>query len=155
MSKVNIYLAGPVYGCDKSEANDWRLKFRRQLHDHMISGVSPLRCEPLVGDRYGFGDVTDPRFGTPEAIAAKNFMDVQRCDLTLAYFPADLTEAIGPSIGTIGELAWAFSLHKPTILVSTHPKLTQHAMILACSRWRLRTLDEAFELITGLFQVYT
>lgn len=149
---IRVYLAGPVFGCNLGEAHDWRTEFSKKLPFGMV-GVSPLRCEPLIGDRYGMG-YDDPRFGTPDAIAAKNFLDVQKCDLTLAYFPEDVTNANGVSLGTVSELAWAKALAKPTILVSTHAKVRSHPVILANSGWKLDTLDQAREVIEGVFKVY-
>src|SRR5665213_3305951 len=84
---IFIYLAGPILGCDKGQANDWRKTFMFDLEEVGIRGISPLRCEPLIGAVYGENYNQDPRFGTSRAIKAKNFMDVQRADLTLAYFP--------------------------------------------------------------------
>ena len=81
-----VYLAGPILGCTHGEANDWRVKVAARLREHNITGVSPLRCEPLVGDRYS-ADYPDPRFGTPRAISAKNKFDVHNCDITLAVLP--------------------------------------------------------------------
>ena len=148
-----VYLAGPITACDHREANDWRSVMQGRLEAHGITGISPLRCEPLVGDRYDTSH-PDPRFGTWEAIASKNFLDVQLCDMTVAYFPADLTERDGISSGTLAELAWGFALRKPTLRVSTHPKVTKHPVITACSSWKLSTLDEALDVIVGVLGDY-
>src|SRR5258706_8501454 len=72
-----VYLAGPISGCTGPEAHDWRVNVSGQLARHFIKGVSPLRCEPLRGERYSL-TYEDPRFGTARAIASKNFMDVQK-----------------------------------------------------------------------------
>jgi nucleoside 2-deoxyribosyltransferase len=144
-----VYLAGPILGCTRGEANDWRGSMRERLFDVGITGVSPLRCEPLVGERYGM-NYEDPRFGTPRAIASKNFMDVQNCDMTLAYFPAGANF----SKGTLIELAWAFALRKPTVLVTTED-WRDHAVVQACANWVLSDLDEAFDVISGVLCVYS
>ena len=86
MSKPKIYLAGPIFGATGAEANDWRRDMTARLAPHGIIGISPLRCEPMVGARYDL-HYADPCFGTPEAILAKNFLDLRACDLTLAYLP--------------------------------------------------------------------
>ncbi len=67
--KPTVYLAGPIAGCDKGEANDWRWHVAGKLRASGIVGISPLRCEPLVGERYMVG-YEDPRFGTARAIAS-------------------------------------------------------------------------------------
>lgn len=84
--KPKIYLAGPIFGATGGEANDWRRDMTARLAPHGIVGISPLRCEPIVGARYDL-HYADPCFGTPEAILAKNFLDLRACDLTLAYLP--------------------------------------------------------------------
>ena len=148
-----VYLAGPIAGCDRGEANDWRAEVSKVLRDHGIRGISPLRCEPLIGDRYGT-HFEDPRFGTPRAIASKNLFDVQSCDLTLCYMPRSLNER-RLSIGTIIELAWAHARRKPTILVSDYPFIAEHPVVQASAGWILSTLTEATEVIIGILGDYS
>lgn len=147
-----IYLAGPILGCTKGEANDWRRYVDDKLKDHGIVGISPLRCEPLIGERYTL-EYPDPRFGVPRAIAAKNKHDVQNCDIILAYLPKEMGQNI--SLGTIGEIFWADAYDKQVILVSDHPKVIQHPVLDAAVNWKLGTLDEAVEVIIGVLGGYT
>ena len=79
-----VYLAGPILGCTHKGANDWRRYVNDKLYNSNIIPISPLRCEPLVGDRYE-GVYDDPLFGTEKAIGSKNLYDTLQCDLTLAY----------------------------------------------------------------------
>lgn len=154
MGTKSIYLAGAIGGLDKGEANNWRDDMIVRLADMGMRGISPLRCEPLIGERYNMSGYTDPKFGTDRAIASKNLLDVQSCDLTLCHFPADLTDAYGASLGTVVELAWAKALNKPTILVSTHKKVVNHPVIGSCCSWILPSLDDALEVIEGIFTDY-
>lgn len=146
------YLAGSISGCTHGEAKDWRDDVSAKLARHFIKGISPLRCEPLVGERYGL-TYEDPRFGTAKAIASKNMLDVEMCDITLCYMPASLNEA-RPSFGTICELAWAHALDKPTILVTDHKPFIDHPVIQANASWMLGTLDEAVDVIVGVLGDY-
>jgi nucleoside 2-deoxyribosyltransferase len=152
MSSKSIYLAGAIAGCDKGEANDWRDDVRAKLAQHGIIGISPLRCEPMVGKRYEL-NYEDPKFGTKQAIAAKNELDVRTCDLTLVYLPKALNDR-RPSYGTIIELAWARILNKPVILVTDDPYLINHPLTSYCARWILPTLDDAMEVIVGVYRDY-
>jgi nucleoside 2-deoxyribosyltransferase len=154
MDSRAIYLAGPIGGTTKGEANNWRDDMICRLADMGMRGISPLRCEPLIGERYNTSGYNDPKFGTDRAIASKNMMDVQMCDLTLCYFPQDVTEQYGVSLGTVCEIAWAKALSKPTILVSTHAKVINHPVIGACAGWVLPSLDDALEVIEGIFTDY-
>lgn len=149
----HVYLAGPIMGCTRGQANDWRKYVADRLADHGIRGVSPLRCEPLVGERYAL-NYPDPRFGVPRAIAAKNFHDVQVCDLTLAYLPLP-SEGRTQSYGTMAELSWAYALRKPAILVSDDPYVMQHPVIDIQAGWKLDTLDDAIDVIVGILGGYT
>ena len=151
--KQTVYLAGPIMGCTRTEANDWRIEFARQLADNDIRGVSPLRCEPLIGERYSM-EYADPKFGTARAIGAKNMFDVRQCTMTLAYIPMP---DIGQfhSLGTISELAWAAILGKPTILVSNDAFILDHPVLGANAGWLLENLDDALEVIVGVLGGYT
>ncbi len=161
-----VYLAGPITGCTNGEANDWRHTACTRLADFGITGISPLRCEPIVGERYGVGH-PDPRFGVPRAIASKNKFDVQSCDMMLAYFPPEeraawanpydgASEAIykWPSVGTIWEIGMAGMANKPTIVVCQNKILARHPIIQAASSWLLDTLDEGLDVAVGVLQDY-
>jgi nucleoside 2-deoxyribosyltransferase len=179
-NKPSLYLAGPIFGCTEGEAKDWRAYVTEQLP--WVTCISPLRCEPMVGERY---DVSykDPCFGAPKAIVAKNFLDLRQCDMTLAYFPAPpeideladtaafLTQQgfnghaerltrIGKkspqrSIGTIGEVSWAYALRKPCIVVSTDPLIEHHPFTSVQPDWPvLPDLETALRLIRGVWTDY-
>jgi hypothetical protein len=83
---IYVYLAGPIFGATGAEANDWRKDMTARLAPHNIVGISPLRCEPIVGDRYDT-QYNDPCFGTAKAIVSKNYLDLVKCDFTLVYMP--------------------------------------------------------------------
>jgi nucleoside 2-deoxyribosyltransferase len=85
--KPKVYLAGPISGETLGDANHWRHDMTGRLARHGIVGISPLRSQSIVGERYGF-HYPDPCFGTPGAIVAKNFLDLRACDFVLAYMPA-------------------------------------------------------------------
>lgn len=89
MSRPLIYLAGAIFGATGAEANDWRSDMTFRLSMKGIGCISPLRCEPIVGERYDT-QYDDPCFGTGKAIVSKNFLDVQRCDFVLVYMPKPL-----------------------------------------------------------------
>ena len=89
----------------------------------------------------------------PRAIATKNWMDTESADLVLAYLPKKLNDR-RPSIGTIIEIGWAIGLRKPLIIVSDDNYLMDHPLIKHNASWRLNNLDEAIEVISGLFGDY-
>jgi nucleoside 2-deoxyribosyltransferase len=147
-----VYLAGPILGCTKTEANDWRINVADRLKEHGITGISPLRCEPLIGERYGV-QYSDPKFGTARAIGSKNIFDVRNCDLTLAYLPK-LPDGRHQSYGTIAELAWAFALGRPAILVTDDQEIAEHPVLNSCAGWLLSSLDDAVDVAIGILDGY-
>lgn len=146
-----VYLAGPIGGCTKGEANDWRDRFAAECASFGIKAISPLRCEPIVGKRYKLS--YNHIHGTPSAITAKNFFDVQNCDMTVAYLPTELVSR-RPSHGTICEIAWAFAARKPVVLVTDDALLRDHPVINMQCGWKLNTLDDALEVVTGILGQY-
>ncbi len=152
MNKRTVYLAGPITGCYKDEANNWREAVASELAHFNIIGISPLRCEPLIGEKYGMTYV-DPKFGTARGIAAKNMFDTKNCDMVLAYMPAPPAGRV-PSLGTICEIAWGHALGKPVILVTDDAFIREHPVINACSNWVLETLDDGIETVAGILGGY-
>lgn len=147
-----VYLAGPIVGCTKGEANDWRQFVADWLAPYNIIGISPLRCEPLIGERYSL-DYPDPKFGVPRAIAAKNKHDVIYCHMMIAYLPKEMGDNI--SLGTLGECFWADAYDKQVILVSDHPKILAHPVLDAAVDWKLGSLPEACDVCVGVLGGYT
>ena len=160
MTKKFVYLAGPIAGCDRGEANDWRKDIQARFIDGIV-GISPLRCEPLIKKRYddpkefaeGKGQYKDVRFGTASAINGKNYLDTVSADLVLAYLSREMNER-RPSYGTVMEIAWAIAMHKPIILVSDDPYLINHPLISENVSWIVDNFDDALDIIHGLFEDY-
>ena len=153
MSKKFIYLAGPIAGCTQEEANEWR-EYVRSMLPHAIVGISPLRCEPLKeGMTYTEEGASPKMWSDPRAIATKNWLDTESCDLVLAYLQKELNEK-RPSYGTVIEIGWAIGLRKPLIVVSDDKQLMDHPLIKHNASWRLDSLDDAVEVINGLFGEY-
>ena len=146
-----FYLAVPILGCNVGEANNWRIHVADKLKDFNIRGVSPLRCEPIIGEVYS-AEYPDPRFGVPRAIAAKNRFDVENCDMTLAVLPKP-PEGRTQSFGTIIEIGWADRAGKQIILVTDDPSVIRHPVIDAACDWKFfpgmddnhKTMEDCFQ----------
>ena len=151
--KKYIYLAGPIAGCTETEATEWR-EYVCTYFPYGIIGISPLRCEPLKkGMVYTDEGATDPMWSDARAINAKNWLDTESSDLVLAYLPKEMSDR-RPSIGTIIEIGWSIGLRKPLIVVSDDEYLMEHPLIQRNASWRLKNLEDAVEVITGLFGDY-
>lgn len=151
----NVYLAGPILGCTKGDANNWRYAVASALKPHGIVGISPLRCEPLIGERYA-PTYSDPKFGTEKAIGSKNLFDVQVCDMILAYLPKpDEPEPTWTqSYGTLAEIAWGKALQKPVIVVTNDQKVATHPVIGFCANWMLSDMGAALDVVVGILGGY-
>lgn len=157
-----IYLAGPILGCTKSEASDWRNGVQQEINYRLGGGmmpmkspitcISPLRCEPIIGERYEAG-YNDPKFGTARAIGAKNHFDTKQADMVLAFLPKP-PEDRHQSYGTIVEIGWAKALEKPVIVVSDDSSIAEHPVIQYCADWFLPDLVSAVDVIVGLLAGY-
>lgn len=152
MTKPFVYLAGPILDCTQGEANDWRRNVAGVLTQHSIVGVSPLRCEPIIGETYT-AQYEDPRFGTARAIMNKNMLDVQKCDMVLAYLPKP-RPGRKQSWGTIIEVAWAKAMGKASIVVTDDPEVVAHPVLNACAGWVLPTLEDGLDVVIGVLGAY-
>jgi len=150
-----VYLAGPVLGQTKGQANIWRQQVDAALRDctdGQIVGISPLRCEPAIGSVYA-ANYADPKFGSARAISSKNLYDTKNCDITLVYLPPPV-KGQPVSLGAIIELAWAYALGKPTVLVTEDPRMLSHPLVSTCSSWVVPNLEDAIVLIIGILDGY-
>lgn len=151
--KKYIYLAGPIAGLTEDEATTWRKDVDLMLPDNII-GISPLRCEPIEkGMTYTAPGAVDKMWSDSRAINTKNWLDTESADLVLAYLPKEMNDR-RPSIGTIIEIGWSIGLRKPLIVVSDDKQIMEHPLIKCNAAWRLTELDDAVEVIIGLFGDY-
>ena len=151
--KKYIYLAGPIAGLTEEEGTSWRKEVDLMLPDNII-GISPLRCEPVQpGMRYDDPGAVDKLWSDPRSINAKNWLDTESSDLVLAYLPKQYNDR-RPSIGTLIEIGWTIGLNKPLIVVSDDNQMLDHPLIECNAAWRLNELDDAVEVIIGLFGDY-
>lgn len=157
MAERYIYLAGPITGCTENEAKDWRQMAKDTL-THIspnLIGVSPLRCEPCIGETYS-SSYEDPRFGTEKAISAKNWFDTKMADMVLAYLPrVKFEEGMRESMGTILEIGWASGKDIPVITVTDEPHYIENVVLNGqCSKWVFQSFEPAFDVIEGILGVY-
>jgi nucleoside 2-deoxyribosyltransferase len=94
---TTIYLAGPINGCNDTEANGWRRDFMDNL-----AGFSFL--DPMVRDYRGREDEC------VSEIVEGDMADIDAADVFLAY-------CWQVSWGTAMEILYAHSVDKPVLLV--------------------------------------
>lgn len=140
-----VYLAGPITGLTYDGANDWRKVVSYALSECGIVSFSPLRAKEYLKGAGTLGPGAYPQpLSTPQAITARDRMDVKRSDLVLFNFLG----AEKASVGTCIELGWADAYGVPGILViedgaevPNNPH--DHAIVQTICGWRTSSLDEA------------
>ena len=76
---------------------------------------------------------------------ARDYNDVKRCDALLV----NLLGLTKPSLGTTMELAWAYMLQKPAVVVMEkegNPH-DNHPMLMQAMPFRVETLEEGIDTI--------
>ncbi len=149
-----IYLSGPICGLTHDDAVHWR-DVAVSLFKDGITGVCPLRGkmnmlgkEP-IGNHTSAG-ATHPML-TSRGITARDRMDVQNCDAMLVWASGMNRDSI--SCGTMIEMGWADLLRKPIIWADydTDGYAARHPMVRDLISYKVRTLEEAAEIINHMF----
>lgn len=145
-----IYLAGPIAGISGLDATDWREAAGAALGQAGFTIRNPMRAKIVLSQQEAisrnFNDYkTKGTFYTSRGIMTRDFNDVKQCDALLV----NLLGAKSPSLGTVMELAWAFALQKPAVVVieqSGNPH-DNHPMIHEAMSFRVETLDEGVSAV--------
>lgn len=138
--KPRIYLAGPISGCTYGECTDWRGHFE-VLVGSGVQCLSPMRGKGYLARETSIGDNYPQHvMSSQRGITTRDFYDCTRADLVLVNFLG----AKAVSIGTVLEVAWAFSARIPLIAVmEPEGNLHDHGMVRECIGFRVETLEEA------------
>ena len=108
---MNVYLAGPIFGCDDAQASQWRDEARQLLAPHTVE-------DPM--DRDFRGD----ELANAARIVEGDIAAFGACDVILA-------NAARPSWGTAMEVRIAYAKRTPVVAFSggspVSPWLTYHA----------------------------
>lgn len=141
-----VYLAGPISGLSYREIGTWRNQFAKKLPYYMKI-IHPLRyqtyleSEKIIGDAY-----EDKVLSSQKGLTERSRHDLMRCDLLVA----NLLNAKKVSIGTVMEIAWADILRKPIVLLMEDNNIHDHAMIREVSGFRVRTIEEAVDVVKAV-----
>jgi nucleoside 2-deoxyribosyltransferase len=117
MSKIRIYLAGPITDQSYAGATGWRKELSQQFELYFpghFQFLSPMRDKIELSNEVcmnkGYSDVSI--LCTPQSIVTRDLSDVRRSDLIILGYP----EADMPvSFGTGAELGIAYENRKPVV----------------------------------------
>lgn len=151
----SIYLAGPISGLTHEQATDWRSDFEEAINGNSYDQVhclSPMRNKEHLkgkGPIDSFGHTNTSPLSTSRGIMTRDYFDCRRCDLLVVNFSG----AKEKSIGTIMEVAWAYMLQKPVIVIAEADNVhVTHAMMSEAISYRVETIDEAAKLARKILE---
>ena len=140
------YLGGPITGSSFDDCVDWREDFIK-LFPTEIQGLSPMRGKSYLEGLDQISDSYDTVLSCSRGIMTRDFNDCTRADVCVFNF----MNAKRISIGSIMELAWAWSLRIPTIVImEDNGNCHDHAMLREATGFRVKSLQEAADITSVL-----
>ncbi len=145
-----VYLAGAIANVSGFEATQWRENVAFALGQVGIQTRNPMRAKRFLSEQTKISSTYHDyehkgTFFTSRGIMTRDFNDVKQSDALLV----NLLGAVKPSLGTIMELAWAFALQKPAVVViedEGNPH-DNHPMVHEAISFRVNTLDEGVRCV--------
>lgn len=144
--KPSVYLAGPIGGLTFDKATDWRNDAATYLKRAGITAFDPMRWKSFMagGVMASNANAYDHPLCTSKGIQSRDYNDVRRCDALLI----NLLPCTKVSIGTVMEIAWAFMLQKPVVVVAESDDIhVIHPMMTESIPFRVDTLEEGLDLV--------
>lgn len=147
---MKVYACGPISGTTYKTCTSWRDRLRAEL-----LGVAEV-VSPLRGKDYLEADKTLPRYAStnhaigrvlssPKAILARDFWDVQRCNVVFA----NLMDTTCVSIGSVMEVAMAHVFQIP--IVGVVDENHDHPFVTECITHQCDDLEIAYKVCRRLF----
>lgn len=149
-----VYLAGAIEGLTHKDATDWRSHAASRLAEHWTVGLSPMRGKhfPAGVIPKNYREYADRGpFYTAKGIMTRDYNDVARSSALLV----NLLGLTQPSKGTIMELAWAWQLRIPAVIVMEpegNPH-DNHPMLEEAMPFRFDNLDDGISGVLSILGV--
>lgn len=150
MSKLRVYLAGPISGLTKDQSDNWRLKFEKMIPDAKC--VMPMYAENFAKGRVLGTCHPGELMASAKAVMHKDEFYVRNSDAVVANFTGC---GLRPSFGSVIECAWASMLNKPLVIIAEKDNIHLHPMIVEEAGWVVDNLEDAAIVINGLFGAIT
>jgi hypothetical protein len=120
---MTVYLAGPIDGCSRKEASQWRSEAAQKLDDAGIWTIDPTMNLPF------------------NMICDTDRLYLKNSDLMLL----NMQNEKGHSYGSMIEVGWADMMRIPIILVVSKPEDCTHQMLQRIVMQTRYSLDEAID----------
>lgn len=145
--RFKVYLAGAITGLSWEEV---RARFREA--SELLSSIGYDVLNPLAGKGHLARETSLKATGykhptsTDRAIVGRDYWMVQQADIILC----NLANSKSVSIGSVCELAWAYSQHKHVIVVMEQQNIHQHSFVKEMADMVFETDDEAYRYLRRL-----
>ena len=161
-----VYLAGYMSGEKLKETTEWRMRIRKHYREWepvdskkktLVSNgfkltaleeqeylAFPIAClDPYNGKEFATIDKKGLKSHIPaNAIIMGDYLSVSKADIIVANM--DTFGASRPSVGTQWEMAWAWQMKKPIVLISDNENYIHHPFT-GQSSWIVKDVDELLE----------
>jgi nucleoside 2-deoxyribosyltransferase len=142
---LRVYLAGYIQGEVIDQCLAWRKRIREYYQHWKAKEKFPIVwLDPLSGEEACEISPDGLHSSLPtQAIVHKDYVCVEKADLIVANM-----DRFGKSrqlTGTICELAWAWQLHKPIIMITNEEQYRDHPFLKYFSSWTVSSVDELLE----------
>jgi nucleoside 2-deoxyribosyltransferase len=125
MNRKKIYLSGPILGCNKKEAREWRLNTIFELKNQYDFINPATKLYKKEADHF-------------EEVVEFAEKGVEECDIILAYIPFY-------SMGTSIEICWAYEKNKKILVVLENDEVS--AFLKKYSDKIFKNLEEAYQYL--------
>lgn len=133
-----VYLAGSIKGLN------WCNYVNNELLKHNIRCYNPLRGKEFLSKskkKLSAFVESDNKFTSPKSIILRDSYGVLHTDLLFV----NLLNVKEVSIRTMFEIAWAYWLHKPIIIVMEEDNIHYHPFVSQCALFINDDIDEAID----------
>ena len=149
--KKRVYLVGVI--SEDPITHQWRREVAKKLgesfviDDPTLSKFDKETLKEAAGDAEKIHDLVDKY--QAEILLPKSFQSVQQADIILINLSIEAKDR--PMIGSIMELAWAFSMHKTVIAIRGTNYYSRHPMVRGAVHAWAENLDEAIGILKEFY----
>ena len=146
-----VYLVGVI--SEDSATHQWRKEAAKKLGENFIvddptsSKFDKETLKEAAGDADKIHDLVDVH--QSEILLPKSFQSVQKADIILANLSIEAKDR--PMVGSIMEIAWAYSTHKTVIAIKGTSYYSRHPMIKGSVHAWAESLDEAIGILKEFY----
>ena len=136
---MRVYLAGTIIGKKMKECLEWRMKIRQHysMMGWNIAWLDPLNSSHEIGSISSDG----LKSSIPsQGIFDRDFLSIQNSDIIVANL--DSFGESRPPVGTISEIALAWHMMKPIIVISREEHYVEHPFIKKFASLFCDTVDD-------------